>query len=134
MQIAIRCHPYAPVASDELEDWLGREVDGIRAAAPGATVRFMRLSQALSVGRVAVGWLIEIEGLSGEVALTDLQLDAVLRDMRLLGLQPTLLGLNGATTPEFRTPHRPTRAPAGPYVSPDRPTSSRFAAGQPVRR
>jgi hypothetical protein len=91
MQVAIRCHPYAPVASDELEDWLAREVDRIRAAAPDATVRLMRLSQPLSAGRVAVGWLIELEGLRGEVALTDLQLDTILRDMRLLGLQPTLL-------------------------------------------
>ena len=97
MQVAIRCHPYAPVASDELEDWLAREVDEIRAVAPDATVRLMRLSQALSAGRIAVGWLIELEGLRGEVALTDLQLDTVLRDMRLLGLQPTLLGLNGAS-------------------------------------
>jgi hypothetical protein len=100
MQVAIRCHPYAPVASDELEGWLGREVDGIRQAAPDATVRLMRLSQALSAGRVAVGWLIELEGLRGEAALTDLQLDALLRDMRLLGLQPTLLGLNNAGSPE----------------------------------
>ena len=92
MQVAIRCHRYAPVASDELEDWLVREVDGIRAAAPDATVRLMRLSQALTAGRVAVGWLIELEGLRGEGALSDLQIDAVLRDMRLLGLQPTLLG------------------------------------------
>ena len=67
MQIAIRCHPYAPVASDELEEWLAREVDRIRAAAPDASV---------------------------------LQLDAILRDMRLLGLQPTLLGLNRAGSPE----------------------------------
>jgi hypothetical protein len=100
VQVAIRCHPYAPVASDELEGWLTREVDRIRAAAPNATVRLMRLSQALSAGRVAVGWLIELEGLCGEVALTDLQLDAVLRDMRLLGLQPTVLGLNGASSLE----------------------------------
>jgi hypothetical protein len=100
MQVAIRCHPFAPVASDELEDWLAREVDGIRAVAPDVTVRLMRLSQPLSAGRVAVGWLIELEGLRGEVALTDLQLDVVLRDMRLLGLQPTLLGLNGASSPE----------------------------------
>ena len=100
MQIAIRCHPYAPVASDELEEWLAREVDRIRAAAPDASVRLMRLSQALSTGRVAVGWLLELEGLRGDVAFTDLQLDAILRDMRLLGLQPTLLGLNRAGSPE----------------------------------
>jgi len=92
MQVAIRCHPYAPIAADELEEWLAREVDGIRSVAPDATVRLMRLSQALSAGRVAVGWLIELEGLRGEVALSDLELDSVMRDMRLLGLQPTLLG------------------------------------------
>jgi hypothetical protein len=96
MQIAIRCHPYAPVDSDELEEWLACEVDRVQAAAPDATVRLMRLSQALSAGRVAVGWLLELEGLRGEVPLTDLQLDAILRDMRLLGLQPTLLSSNKA--------------------------------------
>jgi hypothetical protein len=99
---AIRCHAYAPVAPDELEGWLAREVDEIRAAAPNATVRFMRLSQAGSAGRVAVGWLIELEGIHGELALTDLQLDAVLRDMRLLGLQPTLLGSSNAGSRDFR--------------------------------
>jgi hypothetical protein len=99
---AIRCHAYAPVAHDELEGWLAREVDEIRAAAPDATVRFMRLSQARSADRVAVGWLIELEGIHGEVALTDLQLDAVLRDMRLLGLQPTLLALSDADGRDLR--------------------------------
>jgi hypothetical protein len=109
MQVAIRCHPYAPVASEELEDWLAREVDGIRAAAPDATVRLMRLSRARSADRVAVGWLIEMEGLRGEVALSELQLDAVLRDMRLLGLQPTLLALNGDSG-DANDPSRPAVA------------------------
>jgi hypothetical protein len=118
MQVAIRCHPYAPVASDELEDWLAREVERIRAAAPDATVRLMRLSQALSAGRVAVGWLIEVEGLRGAVALTDIQLDAVLRDMRLLGLQPTLLGLNEASAPGAGEAQIPLRADANNRVSP----------------
>jgi hypothetical protein len=121
MQIAIRCHPYAPVASGELEEWLAREVEGIRAAAPDATVRLMRLSQALSAGRIAVGWLIEVEGLRGEVALTDIQLDAVLRDMRLLGLQPTLLGLNrapGRRAGEARIPLRADKDNGvGPTIS-----------------
>jgi hypothetical protein len=92
MQVAIRCHPYAPVASDELERWLAREVEAIRAAAPDATVRFMRLSPALSAGPLAVGWLIELDGHGREVALTEPELNAVVRDMRLLGLQPTVLG------------------------------------------
>jgi hypothetical protein len=118
MQIAIRCHPYAPVASDELEDWLGREVERIRAAAPDATVRLMRLSQALSAGRVAVGWLIELDGLRGEIALTDMQLDAVLRDMRLLGLQPTLLASNGASGLGAGEPRIPLRADPDNRVAP----------------
>jgi hypothetical protein len=91
MQVAIRCHPYAPVAADELEGWLAREVDEIRTAAPGATVRLMRLSQDFSTRHAALGWLIELEGPHGEAALTERQLDSVLRDMGLLGLQPTLL-------------------------------------------
>lgn len=96
MQVAIRCHPYAPVAADELEEWLAREVDEIRTAAPDATVRLMRLSQAFSTGRVAVGWLIEVEHANGEAALTERQLDSVLRDMGLLGLQPTVLAASAA--------------------------------------
>jgi hypothetical protein len=113
MQIAIRCHPYAPVASDELEDWLAREVDSIREAAPDATVRLMRLSQALSAGRVAIGWLIELDWPHGEVALTDVQLETVLRDMRLLGLQPTLLDRTAPAAPERQNngfPSAPVRA------------------------
>jgi hypothetical protein len=41
-------------------------------------------------------WLVELEGLRGDVGFTELQLDAIVRDMRLLGLQPTLPGLNDA--------------------------------------
>jgi hypothetical protein len=91
MEIAIRCHPYAPVAADELEEWLVREIDEIRTAAPDAIVRLMRLSQAFSTGRVAVGWLFEVDKTKGDAPLTERQLDSLFRDMGLLGLQPTLL-------------------------------------------
>ena len=96
MQVAIRCHPYAPVAADELEEWLAREIDEIRTVAPDAIVRLMRLSQSFSTGRVAVGWLIEVDDTNGDAALTERQLDALFRDMGLLGLQPTLLTCHDA--------------------------------------
>ena len=66
VQLAIRCHPCAPVPADELEGWLEQQVDELRALAPHATLRLSRLTQG---------------GPSTDS----------LRDMRLLGLQPTLL-------------------------------------------
>jgi hypothetical protein len=91
MQVAIRCHPYAPVASTELEQWLDREITELRAGAPHATIRLLRLSQPGNQGRLVVGWLIELEGTNGEAPLDEHDLRAILRDMRLLGLQPSVL-------------------------------------------
>ena len=90
MQVAIRCHPYAPVDADELEAWLAGEIERVRATASDATVRLMRLTQAQPSGISLVGWLVELEGVPGD-GIADLHLDNVLADMRLLGLQPSLL-------------------------------------------
>lgn len=93
VQLAIHCHPRVPVAADELEGWLERQAEELRANFPQSTVRVSRLTQ----GREAdldVGWLIELE--LDDEALAEGSLADVLRDMRLLGLQPTLLTPRGA--------------------------------------
>ena len=95
MQVAIRCHPYAPVEANELESWLAREIERVRAAAPDATVRLMRLTQTRPTGAALVGWLVELESVPGD-GVAEFHLENVLADMRLLGLQPSLLALREA--------------------------------------
>jgi hypothetical protein len=100
VQLAIRCHPYVPVEADELEVWLERQVDDLRAEAPRATVRLSRLTQDRPDTNLDVGWLVELDLDEGEPLLAGHRIADALRDMRLLGLQPTLLapregGANG---------------------------------------
>jgi hypothetical protein len=97
VQLAIRCHPCAPVSADELERWLERQVRELRAAAPHGTVRLSRLTQGRP-DKLYVGWLVELELAAGEPLLGEHRLADALRDMRLLGLQPTLLAPRGAWT------------------------------------
>jgi hypothetical protein len=91
VQLTIRCHPRVPVAAEELERWLDRQVEGLRAEAPRGTVRLSRVVQELPSVDIGVGWLLELELPEDESLLDEDRLAAVLRDMRLLGLQPTLL-------------------------------------------
>jgi hypothetical protein len=91
VQLTIRCHPRVPVAAEELERWLDRQVEGLRAEAPRGTVRLSRVVQELPSVDIGVGWLLELELPADESLLDEDRLAAVLRDMRLLGLQPTLL-------------------------------------------
>jgi hypothetical protein len=93
--VVIRCHPRAPVASEDLEDWLEDAVGRVRDDLTASNaVRFFRVTQCLPSGRETAGWLVEIdareEGLAGS-----LDLDALIRDMRLLGLEPTVFGSSG---------------------------------------
>jgi hypothetical protein len=88
VQISIRCLPRVPVASDELEQWLEQQVDALREQAPHGTIRLSRLTQGLPS---AIGWLVELELAEDEPLLAGDRLTEALRDMRLLGLQPTLL-------------------------------------------
>ena len=94
-QLAIRCHPYTPVPTDEVDEWLRAEVEGLREQAPHAALRVLRLSQAQPTGDADVGWLIELDPAGGEPPLDDDGLARILRDLRLLGLQPTLFHSNG---------------------------------------
>jgi hypothetical protein len=89
-QLSIRCHARAPVATDELEQWLGEELARLRASAPHAVLRLLRLTQPVPTGEVRVGWMIELCSSNGEWPLDEDGLAAVLRDMRLLGLEPTV--------------------------------------------
>jgi hypothetical protein len=80
-----------PLPADELERWLDDQVHALRAEAPHGIIRLSRLTQGLPSVDLDNGWLIELELVEGEPrVLEDLLADA-LRDMRLLGLQPTLL-------------------------------------------
>ena len=98
VQLAIRCHPRVPVSADELERWLEQQVNELRAEAPHATVRLSRLTQGRPGADLDVGWLVELELAEGEPLLAGHRLGDALRDMRLLGLQPTLLAPRGAWT------------------------------------
>ena len=56
-----------------------------------ATVRLSRLTQNRPDAHLDIGWLIELELDPNEPLLAGNRLQQALRDMRLLGLQPTLL-------------------------------------------
>jgi hypothetical protein len=98
VQLAIRCHPRVPVSADELEHWLEQQVHDLRVEAPRATVRLSRLTQGAPGADLKIGWLVELELGEHEPLLTGHRLADALRDMRLLGLQPTLLATRDAWT------------------------------------
>jgi hypothetical protein len=89
-QIAIRCHPCAPVAAEEIEAWLEAELERLRGSAPQAVLRLLRLSQQVPTGEAGIGWLVELDAASGEAPIDGDGLAAMLRDIRLLGLQTTV--------------------------------------------
>ncbi|MBS1843512.1 MAG: hypothetical protein JST53_03750 [Actinobacteria bacterium] len=90
-QIAVRCHPYAPVATEEVQKWLTEEVGRLREDAPDATIRLLRLSQAGPEGEIGVGWQIELGVTLSDAPLDQRCLADLLGDLRLLGLQPSVL-------------------------------------------
>jgi hypothetical protein len=94
-QISIRCHPVVPVAADELDGWLERQVDDLRAAAPHSILRLSRLIQDSPDTEMHIGWLVELELAESEPILDGHGLDDALRDMRLLGLRPSMLSARG---------------------------------------
>ena len=91
VQFAIRCLPRAPIATEDLEHWIEGELKQLRCVAPQGTIRLSRLTQELPTSEVGIGWLIELELPEDEPLLGWDRLASVLRDLRLLGLQPTLL-------------------------------------------
>lgn len=98
VQLAIRCLPCVPVSIEEIEGWLEQQVVELRAEAPHATVRLSRLTQGGPSTDLSIGWLVELELAEGEPLLSGQRLADSLRDMRLLGLQATLLAPREAST------------------------------------
>jgi hypothetical protein len=98
LQLAIRCHPCVPVSAGELEHWLEQQVDELRADAPHGMLRLSRLTQSAPDTDLENGWLVELDLPEGEPLCTGHRLADALRDMRLLGLQPTLLAPHEAWT------------------------------------
>lgn len=90
-QIAVRCHPFAPVAFEELQKWLMAEIKRLREDAPDAAIRLLRLSQSGPEGEIAVGWQIELGASPAASPIDEESLGLLLRDLRLLGLQPSVL-------------------------------------------
>jgi hypothetical protein len=98
VQLAIRCHPCVSVSADELDRWLEQQVRELRADAPHGTVRLSRLTQGRPGADLELGWLVELELAEEEPLLAGDRLADALRDMRLLGLRPTLLAPHDAWT------------------------------------
>jgi hypothetical protein len=118
-QFAIRCHPSVPVAADELEQWLEQQVSDLRIAAPQGTVRLSRLTQGLPSGDIDLGWLLELELSDAERHLVDDRLTEAVRDMELLGFQPTVLvPLEASDSSDPRGRHAPVCVLPGPAADP----------------
>jgi len=93
--LLVRCRSCTPASTVELTDWLEGKVALLRDETPAALVRLTRLVQDLPGARVDDGWLIEVQ-LEGEGPVERpgplaVSLEEILRDMRILGLDPTLL-------------------------------------------
>jgi hypothetical protein len=91
LKLTIRCHPGVPIESHELESWLTAQVSELRAGAPRAIIRLSRLTQHLSSGDAAIGWLLELEMPEGSPLLNEGRLRNLMADMLLLGIEPTAL-------------------------------------------
>lgn len=90
-EIAIRCQAPDHEAAVRFEQWLGQKRADSPALMTDGTVRVSRLTPALVTVRGVVGWLIEFE-LREDESLIDWQcLAALVTDLRLLGLKPTVL-------------------------------------------
>jgi hypothetical protein len=115
LQLTVRCHPTVPVSPDELERWVDQQIAGIRASAPTATVRLSRVAQELPGGSADVGWLLELGFPEAERRAAQAQLAETLRDMRLLGFQPTVL--QPADTSAWQLPPNGAAVAAGSAAS-----------------
>lgn len=91
VQMSIRCHPCVPVAAEQLEQWLTERVAELRVEVPQGTVRLSRLTQHLPESDIAIGWLVELELFEVDFRRLQSRIADAIRDMRLLGLQPTAL-------------------------------------------
>ena len=94
-RLAIRCLPRVPVAIPDLEQWLDRQLDEFRQRDGQATLRPSRLTSARPNRDIAISWLIELEVPRDKPVPAWDHVASMLRDLRLLGLQPTLLAGGG---------------------------------------
>ncbi len=111
LQLAIRCQPRASISLDELEGWLELEIHELRAAVPRSTVLLSRLAHRGRSADSEAGWLIELQLAEGESLLGEGRLAGVLRDMRLLGLEATLLTADASRNEEDRLQAAPGSGP-----------------------
>jgi hypothetical protein len=63
----------------------------LRTISPLSTVRLSNLVQNLPDSDVEIGWLLEAESPADDAQRVVAQLRDLVRDLRLMGLQPTLL-------------------------------------------
>jgi hypothetical protein len=94
-RLIVRCRSCTPASAVELTGWLKDRVAELQEGTPGLSVRLTRLARDLPGATVDDGWLVELE-LPGDppsepLISPMLSLDGILRDMRVLGLDPTLL-------------------------------------------
>jgi len=89
--VAIRCHPCVPTSGVALEEWLEERLAELRERIPQAIVRLDRLTQELPSGTSGDGWFLEVQLPRASPSLGRGAVAEVLRDMRLLGLSPTVL-------------------------------------------
>lgn len=113
-KLAIRCHPFAPGAHDELEAWLEEQAHQLRCVDHQAIIRVSRLTQGLPSGDLGIGWVLELELVDESSSLSTTLADELaetIRDMRLLGLQPTTLApvqLSDWPAPSTSSSRQPT--------------------------
>jgi hypothetical protein len=84
MHLTIRCHPCSSPAAADIEEWLEHAI-ARETADSGGRARLHRISQRLPSGLEAVGWLVDFE------AVDEDDLQTLMRDMRLLGLELTVM-------------------------------------------
>jgi hypothetical protein len=90
-RFAIQCYPVVPVSVRELEPWIEEQLAALIEDDVG-TARVLRLTQELPDDTIEVGWLFEFERPEPlEELLEDGPIAQALRDMRLLGMQPSIL-------------------------------------------
>jgi hypothetical protein len=90
-QFAIRCHRCVPIDVADLAHWFEQQIAVLRTISPPSTVRLSSLVQTLPDSEVEIGWLLEAETPADEEQRVFTHLRELARDLRLMGLQPTLL-------------------------------------------
>src|SRR5215204_6099993 len=100
-QFAIRCLPRVPVAAEELERWLERELEQLRDDIPRGTIRLSCLTEPLPTADVDIGWLIEFDLPADQSQHDRGRLTSILKNLQLLGFQPTLLAPPNAIINHF---------------------------------